>query len=272
MILHGGDLHASSEGLGRGSTFQFEMALYHKDTHTVCESKFEGAEFFQNISFSTDRGGSFDLSAREKPASERARVAKRKVVPVSTECDPPPQSHPPIAVADLESGLSIEVAEVVASEGTEISFAARTWQSGLRILVVDDSFPNRKVMKKLLTNCGHEVSEAEDGEDFLRKMGYDLLCILDADTAKLKYSLAAIGEVVEDVDVILIDDNMPVINGSDATSLLRKQGYQGKVLGVTGDVDAASIATFLFKGADAVLSKPIKMAELRSKIEGLLAT
>eukprot|EP01031_Cornospumella_fuschlensis_P030741 gene30741-37143_t len=43
----------------------------------------------------------------------------------------------------------------------------RTWNSGLKVLVVDDSGPNRKICAKLMTTHKHEVYEAQDGKHCL---------------------------------------------------------------------------------------------------------
>lgn len=143
----------------------------------------------------------------------------------------------------------------------------RTWATGLDILVVDDSGPNRKVMRSLLTSRGHTVSDAVDGKDFLRVMGYLLVTSQQGDfqIRRLNYAAAQ-----THFDIILIDDNMPVINGSDAVQLLRATGYAGKILGISGDVDIESVSNFIRKGVNDVLCKPVNIEMLRTKVEALL--
>jgi CheY-like chemotaxis protein len=128
-----------------------------------------------------------------------------------------------------------------------------------------------QVMKSLLSSRGHIVHEAVDGGDFLRAMGYELLC--GAQNRHLVYSLQRneLHNSVEDFDIILIDDNMPVIHGSDAVELLRAEGYVGKILGISGDVDVESMERFRRKGVNDVLCKPINIDLLRLKVESLLS-
>jgi CheY-like chemotaxis protein len=51
------------------------------------------------------------------------------------------------------------------------------------------------------------------------------------------------------------------MEGPDATSLLRKAGYSGIVIGLTGNVLQDDVDHFLRSGADAVLSKPLNIPE-----------
>ena len=52
-----------------------------------------------------------------------------------------------------------------------------------------------------------------------------------------------------------------VMHGPDATAELRKAGYQGIVVGVTGNVLQDDIDYFFKCGADAVLSKPLNISK-----------
>ena len=49
------------------------------------------------------------------------------------------------------------------------------------------------------------------------------------------------------------------MHGPDATAALRKAGYEGLVIGVTGNVLQDDIDYFMQCGADAVLSKPLSI-------------
>jgi CheY-like chemotaxis protein len=117
----------------------------------------------------------------------------------------------------------------------------------LRILVVDDSPANRKVTKRLLTTHGHQVVEAVDGLDCLKVVRESL-------------------ESKETIDLILMDSNMPNMNGLEATKVLRDINYTGTIFGVTGDVDDVDIAKFLSSGANDVLAKPLQMTILKAKL------
>lgn len=121
-----------------------------------------------------------------------------------------------------------------------------------RILVVDDSELNRKMMLRSLRASGHDCKEADDG---------------------LSASALFTGSLAnrDDYDVILMDNFMPGLSGMAATKLIRAAGFKGFVIGVTGDAMPSAIAEFLAHGADMVLVKPMKVTVFESAMEELSA-
>jgi signal transduction histidine kinase/CheY-like chemotaxis protein len=113
----------------------------------------------------------------------------------------------------------------------------------LRILIVDDSPTNRKLMVRLLGNHGHICDEAEDG----------------------KIAVGMADEAMKDgkpYDSILLDYEMPVMNGPDACQKIRGLGCDAFIFGVTGNVMEDDVALFKKRGANGVLPKPFKLSEL----------
>jgi signal transduction histidine kinase/CheY-like chemotaxis protein len=110
-----------------------------------------------------------------------------------------------------------------------------------RILVVDDAPSNRKMLVRVLARSGHVCDQAQDGQvavDMVKKVsdgGYDM---------------------------ILMDFEMPVMNGPTATRVLREMGCLCPIVGVTGNVLVADVDYFLSQGADAVLPKPLQLSAL----------
>lgn len=304
MTLHGGVLTASSEGVGKGSSFSMELPLYRKESTA---SPIDEADIsFQDVRFNHNCG-SLRSSLVQTPSNHsgflvvnrRSKIGPAPIVQTSDE---------DIRMSSVNDGDTFQLQEVTANQDVKSGEASKEGRhladfSGdfslnsqkvtpeylqlsdsisrrhslvpsspsLRILIADDSLPNRKVMKQLLTKCGHVVREAMDGEDFLTMMGYELLSVIDGAEKYAIHPTAIFDGAQMHFDIILIDDNMPVINGSDAVRLLRKEGYVGKIVGLTGDVDVASRIAFLEKGADDVLCKPIKMVDLSNSISKLLA-
>ena len=73
------------------------------------------------------------------------------------------------------------------------------------------------------------------------------------------------------IDSILMDYEMPVLNGPDATKILREKGYiDVTIIGVTGNVLADDINYFILAGANKVLPKPVNLALLEECWESLM--
>jgi two-component system sensor histidine kinase RpfC len=107
----------------------------------------------------------------------------------------------------------------------------------LRILVADDNRVNRAVMRKILERAGHRTMLVEDGE-----------AALDAMEA-------------EAFDLVLMDLNMPGLDGIAATKLYRFAALgrpHVPIIGVTADATPAAAQRSLEAGMDACLVKPIE--------------
>ena len=70
-------------------------------------------------------------------------------------------------------------------------------------------------------------------------------------------------------DVILMDMVMPNCDGLSASRAIRALGFTGVILGITGNAQQSDIDSFLDAGADAVLSKPIKMEQVLLRLSDL---
>ena len=111
---------------------------------------------------------------------------------------------------------------------------------GLRVLAADDNVANRRVLQSLLGPCGVELTFAEDGFqaiDALRNARFDC---------------------------ILMDANMPVMNGVEAVRRIRAENLAGgaPIHMLTANVFHDDVARYLAAGADGVLAKPIQLVEL----------
>jgi CheY-like chemotaxis protein len=96
--------------------------------------------------------------------------------------------------------------------------SAKKQDKFLRILVVDDSKLNRKVLVKLMESLGHLCLEAVDGQEGVE-------AVRAAMSAGFPF------------DCILMDNQMPVLLGSQATRIIRGElKYKGIIFGVTGYV------------------------------------
>jgi len=114
-----------------------------------------------------------------------------------------------------------------------------------RILVVDDAPMNRKLLTRLLMKRGHHVDMAEDG-----LQAYNM--VVDQMKEGKRY------------DTILMDYQMPVMDGPTATQHIRGEGCDSFIVGITGNVLPQDIEHFKICGADGVLGKPFQVEELES--------
>ena len=117
-----------------------------------------------------------------------------------------------------------------------------------RILVVEDQEDNRQILRDLLGNAGYELTEAENGEE----------------------AIAAVAK--QRPDLILMDIQLPVMDGYEATRRIRTNPDLNSVpiiavtsYALTGDEDKARAA-----GCDGYVSKPYSPRDLLAKVRTYL--
>ena len=130
----------------------------------------------------------------------------------------------------------------------------------MNMLVVDDALMNRKLLIRLLQSNGHSCGEAENGQALI-------------DTIKESLEDNSNETKTTQYDCILVDYEMPVMNGPEACKAIREMGYTGFVVGVTGNLLPEDVGYFIDCGADAVLPKPFNYKNLEELLieQGLFA-
>jgi len=124
--------------------------------------------------------------------------------------------------------------------------------AGYKILLAEDDLVTQKTVKRLLEKSGHEVLVAADGGEALR--------------------LLAEGPF----DLVLMDVQMPVMDGVEATRRIRG-GEAGEaasrvlVVALTAYAMAGDSETFLAAGMNHYLAKPVEIEELRAVLDRLMA-
>lgn len=129
------------------------------------------------------------------------------------------------------------------TKATHGSNAAKDVLGVLKVLVVDDAKMNLKLLMRLVSKRGHKVDGAEDGA-----------IAVDMASKAMEES--------SEYDVILMDYQMPVMDGPTATRILRSKGCDAFICGVTGNVMQEDIKYFKKCGANEVLHKPAKIKAL----------
>ncbi len=143
-----------------------------------------------------------------------------------------------IAAGDLSA--ADELAAPSASAGADVrdDRASTCDLDGLKVLVVDDGDTNRKLIRVLVERSGAKVRTAENGQ-----MALDL----------------AGGAVF---DVILMDMQMPVMDGYTATAALRERGFAGPIIAITAHAMKGDRRKCEQAGCSGYLSKPIDSEQL----------
>ncbi|WP_413575570.1 response regulator [Bdellovibrio sp. HCB290] len=119
----------------------------------------------------------------------------------------------------------------------------QTSLAGLKALVVDDCPDNRELIRTILNNSGLEVIEAKSGEDALRE------------AFRHRY------------DVVLMDIQMPGLDGYGTVAALRKLGFQTPIIALTAHAMKEDKEHALAAGFADHLTKPINSNLLLQTIQ-----
>lgn len=112
----------------------------------------------------------------------------------------------------------------------------------IKILVVDDEAPIRRLLRVGLTTEGYVVREAADAAD----------------------AVASLAE--EKPDVIILDLGLPDVQGHDLLTGWRASGLELPVIILSSRTDEAGIVRALEAGADDYVTKPFGVAELAARV------
>jgi CheY-like chemotaxis protein/two-component sensor histidine kinase len=118
--------------------------------------------------------------------------------------------------------------------------ASGTWNGKKVVLVADDNDLNRKVLCKMLRKLGYECIEADDGVA----------------------ALAACERHGSDVGLVLMDIQMPNMDGLQATRELKAKNSSIPVVAVTANAVSSELQSYMESGMAEVLSKPVSKDQL----------
>ncbi len=117
----------------------------------------------------------------------------------------------------------------------------------LRVLIADDSATNRLVTTRMLEALGHDVVCAENGLQAVAR------CLASS------------------FDLVVMDVEMPELDGLGATRKLRSVGLTVPILGFTAHESAQQDAACRDAGMNGVLHKPLELVQLRSALASATA-
>ena len=129
-------------------------------------------------------------------------------------------------------------------------YSLRESRNKINILVVEDNLVNQKLIVRILGKKGYLVDTANDGNEAVEKMSHN------------------------NYDLVLMDIQMPKMDGIEATGLIRKKEKEENarmtpIIALTAHAMKGDKERFLKAGMNSYISKPIKQNQLMETIEKL---
>jgi CheY-like chemotaxis protein len=169
--------------------------------------------------------------------------ARREVViAAARQCDPPPQ----IVVAASGGSPAVENADITVAAPSDLN-AARAMVERLirccipaRVLIVDDSSTMRSIVRKVLSASRYtfDVAEATNGHEAITELKNGAF------------------------DVVILDYNMPGLNGLEILRAIRTMELNIGVVMMTTTVDDGIARAAIAEGATGFLKKPFYPADI----------
>jgi PAS domain S-box-containing protein len=180
--------------------------------------------------------------ATVRPAHARATVASRSIVSQLTK---------PVKQSDLLDAILTAFGGPHADRrpsGRRTFRPRRALGRRLSVLVAEDNPTNQKLVVVLLEQHGHRVTTAANGREAVAKASEGTF------------------------DVILMDVQMPELDGFEATAAIRRRedatGVHTPIVAMTAHAMAGDRERCLAAGMDGYVSKPLRPGDLLSTIEG----
>lgn len=137
-----------------------------------------------------------------------------------------------------------ELSQLTPAKDLQLSFAENSFDAN--ILVAEDNPDNQVLIKLLLQTWGLEPDIANNGAEAVEMA------------------------LVNDYQLIIMDMQMPVMGGLEATQMLRHAAYDGPIIALTANVMKDDVNTYLQAGCDEALAKPIDKDALESVLVSYL--
>ncbi|HBC74128.1 MAG: hypothetical protein A2008_12475 [Candidatus Wallbacteria bacterium GWC2_49_35] len=127
-----------------------------------------------------------------------------------------------------------------------IKNAASEGSPKYKILLAEDNSSNAKLISRLLKQFGYEITVVENGLQAVEAVSH------------------------ENFDAVLMDIQMPVMNGKDACSAIRRAGRSLPIIALTACAVRTERDECLKAGMDAFIIKPINIDEIESLIKAVI--
>ncbi|RPA77058.1 hypothetical protein BJ508DRAFT_310464 [Ascobolus immersus RN42] len=232
--LMGGTIELQSQE-GKGSKFTMHIPLrYVKDmAASMVSGENSARNSVSNIGDSRDNESvKSQLSVgSNQSGAQFSKKNKPRLVGLSQPyfAPPLPADTPPEEIEQLDLNSSPEQEE-----------------ERIRVLVAEDNHVNQEVVLRMLKlEDIYDVTVAKDGQEAVE-------CIKEAISQNRRY------------DLVLMDIQMPNLDGLESTRQIRHMGYQYPIVALTAFAEESNIKECLEAGMNYFLSKPIRRKQLKS--------
>ena len=121
----------------------------------------------------------------------------------------------------------------------------------MKIIITDDIFTNRLLLSEVISDLGHEHFEAENGKEAIELL-----------------------QKHDDIDLILMDIEMPVMNGLEAAKYIREKMPSPKnkipIIALTAHNPKIFFDDYRDVGFDQLLTKPYSIYKITFLLESLI--
>jgi CheY-like chemotaxis protein len=262
--MHAGNIAAQSEGLNHGCKFIVNLPATRRTRKKGSSKKSEIQDNYFGAS-DTGRDDVKDVSC----SNIDDNTCRNSTVCHNSKNEDMGESNINSIEMGQKQGASNSTTTTLPTVDMNDSSNSNNKKPIYTVLVVDDSPLNRKMICRLLNTAGFRCLEAVDGVDCvaLVKKIYSSISLTNSDEngASSGYNNAT-DNSTDNIDLVLMDFEMPRMNGPTATAILVKQ-FNLPVFGLTGNVLPEDKECFMSAGALEVLHKPLNMQQLTEAIK-----
>ncbi len=146
--------------------------------------------------------------------------------------------------------LPFEMSTAMQTAETQPKDALATPERPLNILIAEDNLLNQRMLEMILHKIGHQSISTNNGKEALERWQQG------------------------GIDAVLLDIQMPVMDGEEALAAIRSRdrqtGSHTPVIALTADVLQGTEARLLQAGFDAYLTKPVRVKALADELQRLI--
>lgn len=147
-----------------------------------------------------------------------------------------------IARTEIEEGLDDN--DILVDNKSNYIPSKSLDRMNLKVLVAEDNMSNYMLIEYILK--GFNITHVQNGKDAVEMLR------------------------TNEMDIVLMDINMPIMNGLDAISSIREFNQEIPIIAISANAFKSDINEAIHAGCNAFITKPIRQAELMNSIERLL--